>query len=252
MNAKLKQGFTMIELLVVIAIIGILAAAMIPKVGSMMLNGKMTGMMSNGRNILTAMRAAENSDLYQDVVWPSDTAADYAPETKPSGRPDLWQVFSSTEDYFTQALLMSETDGDKRNRYKVLADVTPEMLIAEGYSVATSTTINSRNCAWVLAKNARDVNGSAPVLVSKNMDTDQLIGLAGNDASTDAETMLKTNKPFGQDGCVVINRDGSAKSYVARDLNARTVLGALGSAKLSDHEEDGNAFAFLSSGSSGN
>lgn len=248
MNAKLKQGFTMIELLVVIAIIGILAAAMIPKVGSMMLNGKMTGMMSNGRNILTAMKAAESSDTYGDVVWPSDDAADYKPDSY-SG-PNMWQVFSSTATYFTEALYMSETDGTKRERYKVLADVTPEMLIAEGYSTATGTSIEEKNCAWILAKNATNISGSAPVLVSKNVNATDLVGMTGTDAKT-ADDMLSKTKPFGQDGCVIVNRDGSAKSYVARDLTPRAVLGALGSAKLSDHEEgEGNTFAFLYSSSS--
>ena len=75
--------------------------------------------------------------------------------------------------------------------------------------------------------------------------------MAGNDTSTDVETLLNTQKPFQKDGCVLIYKDGSGKKFKADTVFPKQMIGALGTGKLNEYEQgDGNKFDFMQSGSS--
>jgi prepilin-type N-terminal cleavage/methylation domain-containing protein len=65
-QSRLRRGFTLIELLVVIAIIGILAAILIPAIGSVRERAKVTQSTSNLRQIGAAMNlyANENNNKF--------------------------------------------------------------------------------------------------------------------------------------------------------------------------------------------
>ncbi len=64
-----EKGFTLIELLIVIAIVGIIAAVIIPNVGTLMRMGTMTAANSEAENVKTASLA-----YYGDYVkWPDST-----------------------------------------------------------------------------------------------------------------------------------------------------------------------------------
>ena len=253
MKASLKSGFTMIELLVVIVIIGILAGSLFGPVTNFLLEGNLTGMLGNGRKVVQAIIAADMFGRYAEdgVVWPADVNSEDAPTDKPNG-PDMYQKFSSTAKYFEEALYVKETDVTKRNRLKVLKDIEPAMIAGQGIPTASGTTIDDKNCAWILAKNANgDAPAAAPVFATRNVNGSTLVQTAGNDVSADVDTLLNTQKPFQKDGCVLIYKDGSGKKFKADEVIAKQMIGALGNGKLNEYTQgEGNKFEFMQTGSS--
>ena len=66
-----EKEFTLIELLVVAAILGIIAAVIIPNIGTFMTTGKVSTANSEAENVKTA-----SPDYYADVQeWPDDTTS---------------------------------------------------------------------------------------------------------------------------------------------------------------------------------
>lgn len=66
-----EKGFTLLELLIVIAIVGVLAAVIIPNVGTFMGMGTVTAANNEAENVQTAA-LAYYSDHYE---WPDSTLA---------------------------------------------------------------------------------------------------------------------------------------------------------------------------------
>lgn len=246
MKVTRKQGFTLIELLVVIVIIGILAGALFGPITGALASARRSGMAQTGRQIVQAIIAADSdpNGTYCGYAWPSDAAGRYS-GTKPSNGPNMYQAFSTTEAYFTEALYMAQTDAQAREKKKVLKEIEPADLVADGYVEATGTTINEENCAWIIAKNVRQAPGNTPVLISRNFNCTNLINTAGDDVSADYSTLLTTDEPFGQDGCVVVYRDGSCKDFDGGSVIMRNLVSGLGSGKLSDIKQKDDTFAFL-------
>ena len=65
-----EKGLTLIELLIVVAILGIIAAVIIPNIGTFMTMGVVSAANTEAENVKTASLA-----YYADAgVWPTDTA----------------------------------------------------------------------------------------------------------------------------------------------------------------------------------
>jgi prepilin-type N-terminal cleavage/methylation domain-containing protein len=64
-----EGGFTLIELLIVIAILGIIAAIVVPNVGSFMTSGTLNAAQTEAENVKTAAVGY----LAENGVWPDDS-----------------------------------------------------------------------------------------------------------------------------------------------------------------------------------
>ncbi len=245
MNVRnLKRGFTMIELLVVIVILGVLAASLFGPVTDFLLTGKLKGMAGKGSNIVKQINAADLQGNYVNKAWPLSE-----PYEKPDGYtgPDMYKTFTSTADYFTQALYLSESDSAKRSRNAVIKGIGVADIAGEGIEVAQGNQVKDENCAWVIAQDVPSASGSdkeIPALVTRNVQAQGLLTLVGNDPSDKFDTLLTTKKPFGQDGCVIIYKDGSAKELKADQIRGTEILSGRSSA-LSAMNGDGIDYKFL-------
>ncbi len=244
MNVRnLKHGFTMIELLVVIVIIGILAAALFPSVTSFLLTGKLEGMSAKGSNVVKAINTADLTGRFANKAWPKSEVS----EEKPEGYkgPDIYKTFSTTAEYFTEALYLSETNSDRRARGAVLKDLDPSAISGEGVSTATGNQIKEENCAWIIAQDAESVTAKTPVFVTRNVEGTALLNLSGADPSDKFETLLTTRKPFGQDGCVVVYKDGSSKKFKSDEITGTSILEGRSDALNKVNDVEGREYKFL-------
>lgn len=204
----------------------------------------MDEMAEEGRNIVQAIIMADSQGPYRGYAWPSDAAGRYSGR-KPDNAPNMYQSFDSTADYFTEALYLKESDANRRERVKMLKEVEPVDLVAEGYTEATGTTITAENCAWRIATNARRAFGKTPVLVSRNVNVDVLCNTPADDVSVGAEELLLDIPPFGKEGCVIVYKDGSSATFFAGDVNMQNLVPGLGNSTLSDIRQGEDAFRFL-------
>ena len=197
------RAFTLIELLVVIAIIAILAAILVPAVSDALLRGRMTQVMSNGKNMYTALFAKE----MEDAVFMR--AAPYPN----SGNTNM--TFLNSTDFFRWVV----TGG--------VMNVSMSFFAAPGVPPANdSTNFADANNAWcAVAGVSESTADGTPLLFTRNLnitglgDTDVKAG--GNIANvmpTTSKYGSHENTPFLDKGMVVVFKGGAALSLRQKDV----------------------------------
>jgi prepilin-type N-terminal cleavage/methylation domain-containing protein len=150
MKINKQSGFTLIELLVVISIIAIIAAAAMPAFTSIMLKGRMSDQLNNGRQIYLAMRSYA-SETANGGSFPSYRDPEDA-NTK---------VNSSNE--AGEILLKGAYLDDKKvffNKNSAWCKVTTK-------SESTDKRIQQGECDWAYVRGLRDNSSSRwPILAN--------------------------------------------------------------------------------------
>jgi prepilin-type N-terminal cleavage/methylation domain-containing protein len=202
-RSKCFRAFTLIELLVVIAIIAILAAILTPAVSDALLKGRLTQVMSNGKNIYTALFAKEmeESTLMRGSPYPIYGAAIDVPK----------MTFNTSTEYLSWVV----TSG--------VMNVSFSFFAAPGVSPCNSTNssaFSSTNNAWCVSTGVSEsTTDGTPLFFTRNMVIDYL-SEAKPDASPAADTKLSLNQaPFFDKAMVVVYKGGAGLALRKKDVS---------------------------------
>ncbi len=183
-NRKVK-GFTLVELLVVIAIIAVLAALLFPAVQGVLLRGRATGVLNNGRQLYTA--------LFASITDPGSIAGGSALAFQ-YPRSDDWN--DSTE-YFTFLV----TNG--------IVSVNFDFFAAPGVPPSDPpddpAAFNSENNAWCMVADLRERDSdSLPLFFTRNLTMTAL----NQDPELDED-----EHPFQSRLMISVSKGGGARMY---------------------------------------
>jgi len=168
------RGFTLIELLVVISIIAILAALALPAITGALARGQVSQAMSNARNIYTAQFR-----MYTDGVASGDTNLGW-----PGDMGGSWAAWA-------RALV----DG----KYLTTNDFN-RMLSAPGLQRPLNTAISAPSPSALSVFNVADSNNMSTVFMTTVN-------------YTNGQPLDPNAKPFGDNGFVVVRKDGAAQMF---------------------------------------
>lgn len=183
-NRKVK-GFTLVELLVVIAIIAVLAALLFPAVQGVLLRGRATGVLNNGRQLYTA--------LFASITDPGAIAGGSALAFQ-YPRDEDWN--DSTE-YFTFLVT------------NAIISVNFDFFAAPGVPPADPPddegAFTSDNNAWCMVADLRERDSdSVPLFFTRNLSMSTL----GEDPTLDED-----EHPFQSRLMISVSKGGGARMY---------------------------------------
>lgn len=184
------KGFTLVELLVVIAIIAVLAALLFPAVQGVLLRGRATGVLNNGRQIYTA--------LFSDMTDP----------TRIGGGSALAFQFPSSDNYETSTEFF---------RFLVtnnVMSVTFDFFAAPGVPIPDEPdepdSFEGQHNAWCVVADLKERSrDTLPLLFTRNLTLSTL---------SDAPELDVDTSPFGDAIMVSVSKGGSGRMYTPQML----------------------------------
>jgi prepilin-type N-terminal cleavage/methylation domain-containing protein len=181
------SAFTLIELLIVISIIGILATMAVPAVNNALVQGQMTGTLSNARQLhmVTQQMSLDNFNAGEGIQWTVDTSSSSGSSS--GGTP------ISLSTYFNAL-----TNQGAYLQPKELA----KLLTAPGVTPQTGS-LGANNIAFKIFAVSENSPSDQPFVITKNWS-----GSGGSGGSLNAQV-----NPYGKKGFVLFTKGGGGGIY---------------------------------------
>jgi len=191
------SAFTLIELLIVISIIGILATMAVPAVNNALVQGQMTGTLSNARQLhmVTQQMSLDNFNAGEGIQWTMDTSTS-------SGSSGGTPVSLST--YFGALT--------NNGAYLQPKELT-KLLTAPGVN-PQSGSLSANNIAFKIFAVSENSPSDQPFVVTKNW----------NNKSLDANT-----SPYAKKGFVLFTKGGGGGIYKLASASSTNIFPTTGS-----------------------
>ncbi len=211
---KASKGFTLVELLVVIAILGILMVSLMPNILGAVNKAQMSAMAKQGGDII---KEIITKSIESESLWPRITNIGQDPDMI-SGN-----TFGTSTEYFKK---LYDIDNQNSGDWEPFIDAKLECLWGNGVTPASSGTLQKENIAWTIVADAAEYSGdNIPALITRNADTSLFAVSGQNDMSKNKNkiNLEKYSAPFGKKGCIVVMKDGSARSLPSRECRIRDI-----------------------------
>ena len=206
-----RRGFTLIELLVVIAIISILAAILVPAVSDALLRGRLTQVMSNGKNLYTALFAKE----MEEAVFMRTAPYPIEGTTAVSN-----MIFATSTEFFQWVV----TGGVMNVEFSFFA--APGVPSCSGTNAASFVAGNN---AWCITSAVGEgTPDGTPLFFTRNLVIETLDEISSTMTAAELATKLKAsgsgpsgnpeNTPFADKAMVITFKGGSTMAPRAKDV----------------------------------
>ncbi|MBR4611401.1 MAG: prepilin-type N-terminal cleavage/methylation domain-containing protein [Kiritimatiellae bacterium] len=223
---KNSKGFTLVEMLVVIAIISVLAAALFPAISNALSSASATALKQKGRGIWVAITSSnmEREPLNLGSLWPYEWSKDAG-----AGSPGTAVAYFNylLSDGSTTTKTTDDTD------LRVVADLTPDTLIANGVPAAKiGDTLTEDNIAWGVVVVGDSTPTEIPFLISRNFPGNEPLKQQTKPSEVPL-TLDATIKPFNATRAVWVSRGGGTFDARKKYFTITQLMG-LGECKAPD------------------